>query len=302
MTISLPRLPRPDVLGDLCREAAARQRVPAASLEKDLYLTRLLWALGDRFGDGLLLKGGTCLMKVDVGFRRMSEDIDLVIPWSGSLNYKGTNASYTNRIRDALRELGPIVGVQLETPDGQAWVKRSHVKWTVHYPSEFGRTYPGQPQPTATIDVEVAMRPVMLPVRRAALQTVLSDKVVGDYSSASCFALDFAEVRAEKVRAAFTREEPQIRDYFDLGLLLECGADMDSQEFVDLVDLKLAEIGERDLAHQPARFGLVGARLRSVERARAKALEAVVRLDEPPFDLEQLIIVYDERWSAVRQP
>ena len=161
MTISLPRLPRPDVLGDLCREAAARQRVPAASLEKDLYLTRLLWALGDRFGDGLLLKGGTCLMKVDVGFRRMSEDIDLVIPWSGSLNYKGTNASYTNRIRDALRELGPIVGVQLETPDGQAWVKRSHVRWTVHYPSEFGRTYPGQPQPTATIDVEVAMRPVM---------------------------------------------------------------------------------------------------------------------------------------------
>jgi predicted nucleotidyltransferase component of viral defense system len=257
--------------------------------------------MGDRFGDQLLLKGGTCLMKVDVGFRRMSEDVDLVIPWNGALRHKGSNASHTNRVRDALRELGPIVGIQLETPDGQAWEKRSHITWTVHYPSEFGRVYPGRSEPTATIDVEVAMRPVLLPARSVRLQTALSEKVLGDYSNAHCFALAFAEVRGEKVRAAFTREEPQIRDYFDLGLLLECGADMVSNDFIDLVSRKLAEVGEPDLAHQPARVGLVGARLSSLETGRANGLEAVVRQEEAPFDLEELISAYDAKWSDVRQ-
>jgi predicted nucleotidyltransferase component of viral defense system len=107
VTRSLPPLPRPAVLADLCREAAVAQRVPPASLEKDLYLSRLLWALADRFEHGLLLKGGTCLMKVDIGFRRISEDIDLVIPWDGSLSHKGTNAASTDKVRDALRDLGP---------------------------------------------------------------------------------------------------------------------------------------------------------------------------------------------------
>jgi predicted nucleotidyltransferase component of viral defense system len=217
VSISLPALPRPTILGDLCREADVAQHVPPASLEKDLYLSRLLWALADRFEQELLLKGGTCLMKVDVGFRRMSEDIDLVIPWAGSLSHKGTNAGRTNRVRDALREVGPKVGIELETPDGEAYAKRSHVEWTIHYVSEFGRRFPGRPSPTATIDVEAAMRPVLLQPRTARVRTALTDALVGDYTQAVCCALDFAEVRAEKVRAAFTRKEPQIRDFYDLG-------------------------------------------------------------------------------------
>jgi hypothetical protein len=46
----LPALPDPSLLADLSRETAAREGVQPQLVEKDFYLTRLLWALGERFG------------------------------------------------------------------------------------------------------------------------------------------------------------------------------------------------------------------------------------------------------------
>lgn len=51
-----------------------------------LFLTRLIWALAQAFGNKLLLKGGTLLSKVDLGFHRMSEDVDMVMPLVGRAN------------------------------------------------------------------------------------------------------------------------------------------------------------------------------------------------------------------------
>lgn len=123
MTVSLPALPRPEVLADLCREVAARERVQPDLVEKDFFLTRLLWALGGHFGDQLLLKGGTLLSKVDLGFFRMSEDADLVVPVPASRN-KGTNMRRINEIRNALTTLEPLVGVQRRFPGGEDSARR----------------------------------------------------------------------------------------------------------------------------------------------------------------------------------
>src|ERR1700674_1223046 len=112
------------------------------------------------------------------------------------------------------------------------------------------------PPPSAVIAVEAAIRPVYLEPRKARLLQLLPAQVLGGYSEAHCWALKFAEVRAEKVRAAFTREVPQIRDFFDLGLLARLGVDMDSREFCELVDAKLAELSAVPLHEQPASFGL----------------------------------------------
>ncbi len=50
--LSLPALPDRELLADLCREAANRERLQPHVVEKDFYLTRLLWALGETFGTG----------------------------------------------------------------------------------------------------------------------------------------------------------------------------------------------------------------------------------------------------------
>ena len=110
MTVELPKLPDRALLADLCRETAARERVQPQLVEKDFYLTRLLWALGQSFGDELLLKGGTLLSKVDLGFFRMSEDADLVLPGPAS-RQRLTNVRRMHRVRDVLKEIGPVAGV-----------------------------------------------------------------------------------------------------------------------------------------------------------------------------------------------
>ena len=84
MSLVLPPLPERAFLADLCREVAESERLQPHVIEKDFYLTRLLWALGQELRDQLLLKGGTLLSKVDLGFLRMSEDADFIIPGQSS--------------------------------------------------------------------------------------------------------------------------------------------------------------------------------------------------------------------------
>ncbi len=123
------------------------------------------------------------------------------------------------------------------------------------------------------------------------------------YEAAYCWALDFAEVRAEKVRAAFTREAPAIRDFYDLSLLLDAGADMRSPEFIALVDRKLGELGAVSMASQPASFGLTEKQRVALREAARTDLTRVVRLSEPALDLDRLLARYDAAWArGSRQP
>ena len=69
--MSVPRLPDRELLAELCLETAASEGGLPFAVEKDFYLTRLIWALAQELGDRLLLKGGTLLSKVDLGYRRM---------------------------------------------------------------------------------------------------------------------------------------------------------------------------------------------------------------------------------------
>jgi hypothetical protein len=134
----------------------------------------------------------------------MSEDVDFTIPQVPT-RHKGINASETNRVRDALRDLGPVIGLQLENPSGESFQRGAHVIWTLPYGSSFG------PQ---SIDIEVTLRPTLRSPRRAPLTQLLADPLAGNLSEAYCWALNADEARAEKVRAAFTREA--IRDFYDL--------------------------------------------------------------------------------------
>ncbi len=282
--VDLPALPDRELLADLCREVAAAEGVPPFAVEKDFYLTRLIWALAQEFADGLLLKGGTLLSKVDLGYRRMSEDVDLVIPGVPT-RHGGMNAAMTNPVRDALRRLAPVVDLRLENHNGESSDRGARVIWTLKYDSSFG------PQ---SIDVEVAIRRVLRPPRRAPLGQLLNDPLAGEYGGAFCWALDADEARAEKVRAAFTRRE--IRDYYDLDQLQAAGKDFTSEPFRTLVDEKLSELRAPPLADQPDSFGMTSTQLRQMNTQTRKGLQAVVRADAEPFDLDATLAAFNEIW------
>ena len=284
MSVKLPLLPDRSLLADLCREAAARERVEPQFIEKDFYLTRLLWALGQRFGDALLLKGGTLLSKVDLGFYRMSEDADLVLP--GTPSRRSThNVGRMHSVRDAISQVAGVVGVSPRFPAGELHHQAAHGVWQLDYASEFG------PQ---GIMLEVSIRPVLRPVREVRLRQLLADPLAGDLGDARCYALGAREAHAEKVRAAFTREA--IRDFYDLDRLLAAGADLSSPEFLELVDAKLAELNAVPFVRQGRSFALDANRRRKVEAGVAGDLPAVLRADAPAFDLEAMLARFDELW------
>jgi hypothetical protein len=153
----IPPLPPGRVLADACRLQADRLGFDPLHVEKDFHLTRLIWTLAERFGDQLLLKGGTCLSKCDVGFRRMSEDADFVIPGGPGGRYRGANAARINPVARALREIASDLGMALANFDGEEYDRRSHVIWTVIYPATF---------PPGGILVEASMRHVIRPARK----------------------------------------------------------------------------------------------------------------------------------------
>jgi predicted nucleotidyltransferase component of viral defense system len=285
----IPAAPDANQLADWCRETAATERVQPWTVEKDFFLTRLIWALAQFHGENLLLKGGTCLSKVDLGYHRMSEDMDLTIPGEPT-RYQSTNSSLVNRVARSIQDLEPEVGVKLLNFDGERSERGAHAIWEVAYPSGI------LPSDAALITVEVSIQPPSMPTRRAALRQLLPGNLAHGYSDAFCWALDFAEVRAEKVRAGYTRERPEIRDYYDLGLLAKGEVDMQSAKFRELIDRKLAEVGARPLADQPASFGLTGRRRRIVDGDHA-VLESLLRIGDGRFDLQHVLDHYDRIWA-----
>lgn len=284
--MDLPPLLDRALLTELCREVATAQRVAPAAVEKDFFLTRLIWALAQAFGNELLLKGGTLLSKVDLGFHRMSEDVDMVMPLVGRANYSPSNAKSMNRVRDHLRTIVSVVGVTLPHPQGERFDKHTHAIWTLPYDSAFG------PQ---AITLEVSLRPVLRPPRKTALLQLLTDPLVGDHSGAYCWALEAMEARAEKVRAACSRNAG--RDFYDLDLLARRGADLSSAEFIELVDKKLAELNEPPLREHSRPFQLTDARRTEIDRSLLKDLPAVVRLGEEPLSLDSLLEAFRKLWS-----
>ena len=176
-------------------------------------------------------------------------------------------------------------------PGGNLSEKAAHAIWNLEYASDFG------PQ---ELRLEVSIRRALRRPRLAPLRQILQDPLAGDYGQASCWALDADEARAEKVRAAFTREA--IRDFYDLDRLLESGADFASESFVEIVDAKLAELAHKPLREQPASFALDAKRRRLLDASVKRDLPAVLRKGAPPFDLDQMLAKFDRLWLRVRRP
>jgi predicted nucleotidyltransferase component of viral defense system len=288
MTISLPPLPAPELLADLCRETATAEGVEPQLVEKDFYLTRLIWAFAQELGDQVLLKGGTLLSKVDLGFFRMSEDADFVLPGTPS-GFRSANVSRMGRVRAAVKALSPMVGATPEFPAGQLSNKAAHCEWKLNYVSNFGKQ---------SVKLEVSIRPLIQPARRVHLQQLVNDPLLGSYKGAYCFALSAEEARAEKVRAAFTRDA--IRDFYDLERFRDAGADLSSPGFVRMVDVKLAELKAPLLGAQAPRVAMNDKRRTILDGSLSGELASVLRKGAPAFDLDRTLDSLDALWRPLR--
>jgi predicted nucleotidyltransferase component of viral defense system len=219
----------------------------ARLIEKDYYCSLALHGLAEAFQQGLIFKGGTCLSKVHADFYRLSEDLDFVISVE-------TNASRSTR----RTQIAPLQNFLRNLP---VQLPCFHVDEPPLSGSNISKQYIGRLSYRAVLTgqvellkVEVGLRePALDPVEHEYALTMLMDpsrrRPVLEPISVSV--LSFRETYAEKFRAAITRREPAIRDYYDIrsGKL-----DPSDDKLLELLRRKLAVPGNQSADVSNERF------------------------------------------------
>jgi predicted nucleotidyltransferase component of viral defense system len=237
-------------------------------IEKDYFCTVLLAYLSESAGDGLVFKGGTCLTKVHSELYRLSEDLDytIAVPVDAARPERRERAQVVKAALDRLARELPVFRVT------DPWRGANNSKQylaVIGYDSMLG-------QQQETIKIEVSLRePLLAPVFDGPAHTMLRNPVTNTpmVAPVSVRSIDKIEGLAEKFRAALSRREPAIRDFFDIDYAVRKGGlRHNDAEFIDQVRKKLAipgndpvDVGEMrldDLRRQ------VETRLRPVLRDR----------------------------------
>ena len=267
----------------LFREAVnfttSRTGFNARLIEKDYFCTLLLAYLAEHGGDRLVFKGGTCLAKVHAGFYRLSEDLDFTIPLP-------VDASRTQRRRTVAEIKDAVAGVADRIPAMATTEPLTGANNSTQYNGVVAYQSPTTGQPE-TILTEVSVRePLLMPVVTASARTLLQDPISGGAAvgavEARCISMD--EAMAEKFRAALSRKDVAIRDFYDLEYTVKhLELDPGSDHMSDLVLQKLSVPGNLPVD--------VGAqRLADLKRQLDTRLRTVLRdSDFRTFDLDRAI-------------
>ena len=236
-------------------------------IEKDYFCSVILEALAEA-DVPLVFKGGTCLAKVHSGFFRLSEDLDFSIPTASD-----STRDVRSRAFAPVKEV--IAALPTRIPGLEALTPLEGHNASTQYNATLGYRSLLAPR-TETIAIEIGLRePTLTPPERFQVHTVLLHWVQGgallETFPARC--LTYAEAMAEKFRAALSRQEVAIRDFFDIDHAVRvAGLDVAGAEFLRLLRIKLAVDGTGAVNVSPERLDhlrqQVDAQLRPVLRPR----------------------------------
>ncbi len=246
-------------------------------IEKDYFCTVLLAYLADHGGDRLVFKGGTCLAKVYADFYRLSEDLDFTIPLAVDAN-RTQRRQAVSAVRDAVGALaGRLSSFTLTRPLTGA-NNSTQYNGAVEYESPTT----GQPE---SILIEVSVRePLLMESNIAATRTLLLGPIGGRAMTpditTNCITME--EAMAEKFRAAMSRRDAAIRDFYDLDYAVShLGLDPTDPLLIEMVRRKLNIPG-----NSPVDVG--AQRLADLKRQLNTRLRMVLRDKEfQAFDLDQ---------------
>ncbi len=246
-------------------------------VEKDYYCSLILSHLCNDATTALVFKGGTCLSKVYADFYRLSEDLDFVISTKSdsARSVRSKAAKPLSHLVDSIPKVFP--GMRIGEPLRGHNNSKQYIAF-IEYASVVV-------EEVQHIKIEVGLREeVERPVGKGNLHTLLKDAfkktAVVPAFDIPVMALD--EAYAEKTRAALTRRQPAIRDFYDMFHAVKTlKFDVFEEQFLKLVAKKLKVPDNDPVDVSPQRKELLkvqmGVELRSVLRQK----------DYERFDLDE---------------
>jgi predicted nucleotidyltransferase component of viral defense system len=278
----------PEAFRDLLTLTAARAGFLIRLVEKDYFSSVLLQYFAASC-PGLVFKGGTCLAKVYMEFHRMSEDLDFTIPVP-----TGSARSMRSRLAEELKQA--MAGVERRLPGLRTVSALRGANNSTQYNATVAYTaLVGQQE--ETIKIEAGLRePLLLPAIRGEARTLLlgpaSDRPLVPSLTLACLSHD--EAMAEKLRAALSRRDPAIRDFYDVDHAVHRrGYSVGDPDFLALVRRKLDLPGTLAVDLSPVRFAALRSQLDT-------ALKPVLRPEDfASFDLERAFATVAEVAAAL---
>lgn len=268
----------PELLRRAIEFTAAESRYSARLVEKDYFCSVVLEYLAATL-PGLTFKGGTCLTKIYRSFYRLSEDLDFSISTAADARRADRSRSIQPvkaavealpRRLPGLRIIEPLRGfndsTQYNAMAGYESLLDGHVE---------------------SVSIEVSVRePTLREVHPGAATTLLLNPLSGErlVEGYTVVALSYPEAMAEKLRAALSRRDVAIRDFFDIDHAVRGGFDPRDAEVLHLTRRKLDVPGTQALDVSDTRMAAlrpqVEAQLRPVLREEEFAAFDLVRAVE----------------------
>lgn len=208
--LKYPHEADPDIFREALAFSEADRGFTSALIEKDYFCSLVLKYLFSK-ETSLVFKGGTCLSKVHLDFYRLSEDLDLIIPTTGDITrtQRSSNMVPVKRMFEKLPTAVP--GVRIFEAFRGHNASRQYIS-CLEYNSVLV-------EKTEKIKIEIGIRePLLRPAESRLVSTIVFNPFSGQplVPPFKIRAMSLQEAYAEKVRAAITRKEPAIRDFFDV--------------------------------------------------------------------------------------
>lgn len=240
----------PKLFQEANRFTAAETLFSARLIEKDYFCAVLLEHLVMYGGAKWAFKGGTCLAKVHADFYRMSEDIDLAIPIRVDAS-RGERSREIAEIKTAIELLTAKRACFRISEPLRGANESSHYMCSIVYASVLDKQ-------DNKISIEVSLRePMIESVVTGSARTIIMDPISGGpmVSPLSLACISKSEAAAEKFRAAMTRSDAAIRDFYDLDYLASNHGIVNTDPtLVSLVKAKLAIPGNGPIVTGNARL------------------------------------------------
>ena len=228
----------PDIFREALAHSEATTGFTATLIEKDYYCSLILQYFFDS-NTSLVFKGGTCLSKVYADFYRLSEDLDLIIPVAAktSRDQRRADIKPVKRIFEELPTVVPGMAI-LEAFEGHN-ESRQYIGYLDYQSAVIEKQ--------EKIKVEVGLRePLLSPMESKTARTLAVNPFSGQplLPPFAVCAMAVKEAYAEKLRAAMTRKDPAIRDFYDLfHAVREIRLDSKDPDFLSMVRAKLKVSG-----------------------------------------------------------
>ena len=207
-------------------------------IEKDYFCTVVLEYLAGSTAE-LVFKGGTCLAKVHAEFYRLSEDLDFVIPTP-------LDASRSDRSRLAAESKRAVGTIGRQVPGLRVITALTGANDSSQYTAVLGYASLLSAR-EKMIKIEIGLRePLLSPAMTGEARTLLLDPISNAplVPALPVPCLSRAEAMAEKLRAAMSRRDAAVRDFYDVDhAVRRLGFRVHDPELLALVRAKLAVPG-----------------------------------------------------------